>query len=49
MRLSKYTLLCGAFFPLGGGKGSDEVGKGSFAAEELLIGATLCDLSIYQH
>lgn len=42
------TSLYGALFSLSAGKGVDEVRKGAMAAEELLVGATLCDFSIYQ-
>lgn len=48
-QLCECTLLSGAFFPLGGGKVSDEVGKGPLAAQKLLVGATLRDLPIGQH
>lgn len=42
------TSLYGAFLPLCACKGVDEVSKGTMAAEELLVGATLCDFAIYQ-
>lgn len=43
------TSLNGALFSLCIGKSVDEVSKGAVAAEELLVGAALCDFSIYQH
>lgn len=43
------TSLNGAFFSLCAGEGVDELSKGAVAAEELLVGAALCDFSIYQH
>lgn len=43
------TSLNGALFPLCIGKSVDEVCKGAMAAEKLLVGAALCDFSIYQH
>ena len=42
------TSLYGALFSLCGvGKGVDEVSKCTVAAQELLVGAALCDFSIY--
>ena len=43
------TSLYGTLFSLRVGKGVDEVSKGAVAAEQLLVGAALCDFSIYQH
>lgn len=43
------TSLNGALFSLCIGESVDEVSKGAVAAEELLVGAALCDFSIYQH
>jgi len=42
------TSLDGALFSLRADEGVDEVGEGAVAAEELLVGAALCDLSISQ-
>lgn len=43
------TSLYGALFPFCAGEGMNEVSEGTMATEELLIGAALCDFSIYQH
>lgn len=43
------TSLYGTLLSLCAGEGVDEVSKGAVAAEELLVGAALCDFSIYQH
>lgn len=42
------TSLYGTLFSLCTGKGVDEISEGAVAAEELLVGAALCDFSIYQ-
>lgn len=43
------TSLYGALFSLCAGEGVNEVSKGAMAAEELLVGAALCDFSISQN
>lgn len=43
------TSLNGTLFTLCAGEGMDEVSKGAMAAEELLVGAALCDFTIYHH
>lgn len=42
------TSLNGTFFSLRSGKRVDEFGKSAVPAEELLVGAALCDFSVYQ-
>lgn len=42
------TSLYGALLSLSVSEGVDEVGEGTMAAEELLVGAALCDFSINQ-
>lgn len=41
--------LCDALFTVVAGKHMDEVCKGPVAAQQLLVGATLCDLPVHQH
>lgn len=43
------TSLNGAFFSLCSGKSVDEVSKSTVPAEELLVGAALCNFSVHQH
>lgn len=42
------TSLNGTFFSFCSGKSVDEFGKSAVPAEELLVGAALCNFSIYQ-
>lgn len=43
-----FTSLYCALFSLRIGEGVDKVSKGAMATEKLLVGAALCDFSIYQ-
>lgn len=42
------TSLNGTFFSFCSGKSVDEFGKSAVPAEELLVGAALCNFSVYQ-
>lgn len=44
-----FTSLYGTLFTFCASKGVDEVGKGAVTTKELLVGATLCNLSIHQY
>lgn len=43
-----FTSLNGTLFSLCTGESVDEVSKGAVTTEKLLVGAALCDFSIYQ-
>lgn len=43
------TSLNGTFFSLCSGKSVDEVSERAVPAEELLVGAALCNFSLHQH